>query len=87
MEAEGHRRLADAIRRTIVEQSTGRGSTVIVSDAELNEGSTWGAAMFAAQHRLENLVLLLDLGDVEGKLSAFGWSVETPPGHDQEALE
>lgn len=74
---------------------------VIMSDAELNEGSTWEAVMFAAQHRLDNLVLLvdlngqqalgytrevIDLGAVEEKLSAFGWSAQAIPGHDQEAL-
>jgi transketolase len=78
-----------------------RRAFVIASDAELNEGSTWEAAMFAAQHRLDNLTLLvdlngqqalgythevLDLGTVEEKLAAFGWSVEAVPGHDQEAL-
>ena len=82
-------------------QSSDRRVYVIASDAELNEGSTWEAAMFAAQHRLDNLVLLvdlngqqalgytpeiIDLGDVEEKLAAFGWSAETVPGHDQEAL-
>ncbi len=82
-------------------QSSSRRVFVIASDAELNEGATWEAAMFAAQHRLDNLVLLvdlngqqalgytrevLDLGAVEDKLSAFGWSVEVVPGHDQEAL-
>ena len=74
---------------------------VIMSDAELNEGSTWEAVMFAAHHRLDNLTLLIDLngqqalgythevidlGAVAGKLSAFGWSAESVPGHDQEAL-
>ena len=64
---------------------------VIMSDAELNEGSVWEAAMFAAQHRLDNLTLLidlngqqalgytrdvLDLGAVEEKLAQFGWSAE-----------
>jgi transketolase len=82
-------------------QGSARRVYAILSDAELNEGSTWEAAMFAAQHRLDNLVLLvdlngqqalgytrevLDLGAVEEKLAAFGWSVETVPGHDQEAL-
>lgn len=82
-------------------QGSDRRVYVIASDAELNEGSTWEAAMFAAQHGLDNLALLvdlngqqalgytpdvIDLGDVGAKLSAFGWSVETVPGHDQEAL-
>lgn len=82
-------------------QGSGRRVFVIASDAELNEGATWEAVMFAAQHRLANLTMLLDLngqqalgytrdvldlGAVEEKLSAFGWSVEVVPGHDQEAL-
>ncbi len=82
-------------------QGSDRRVYVIMSDAELNEGSTWEAVMFAAQHQLHNIVLLvdlngqqalgytrdiIDLGDVAEKLSAFGWSVETTPGHDQAAL-
>lgn len=82
-------------------QGSDRRVYVIMSDAELNEGSIWEAAMFAAQHRLDNLALLIDLngqqalgytrevidlGSVEDKLRGFGWSAETVPGHDQEAL-
>jgi transketolase len=74
---------------------------VILSDAELNEGSTWEAVMFAGQHQLENLVLIvdrngqqalgytpeiLDLGNVEEKLESFGWSAVSAHGHDQSAL-
>src|SRR5271170_1590759 len=32
----------------------------LISDAELNEGSTWEAIMFAAHHRLENLKVIVD---------------------------
>lgn len=82
-------------------QGSDRRVFVILSDAELNEGSTWEAAMFAAQHDLDNLVLVVDLngqqalgytpevlhlGDVEKKLSAFEWAVTTVHGHDQGAL-
>jgi transketolase len=82
-------------------QGSDRRVYVIMSDAELNEGSTWEAAMFAAQHRLDNLTLLIDLngqqalgytrdvidlGAVEDKLSLFGWSAGAVPGHDQGAL-
>jgi transketolase len=57
--------------------------------------------LFAAQHRLDNLVLLidlngqqalgytedvLDLGRVDEKLAAFGWDAQVVPGHDQAAL-
>jgi transketolase len=82
-------------------QGSTRRVYVILSDAELNEGSTWEAVMFAAQHRLDNLTLLIDLngqqalgytrevidlGAVEDKLSAFGWATQVTPGHDQDAL-
>ena len=33
---------------------------VIMSDGELNEGSTWEATMFAAHHKLNNLVAIVD---------------------------
>jgi transketolase len=82
-------------------QGSDRRVFVIMSDAELNEGSTWEAVMFAAQHRLDNLTLLIDLngqqalgytrdvidlGDIAEKFTAFGWSAEDVPGHDHEAL-
>lgn len=82
-------------------QGSDRRVFVIMSDAELNEGSTWEAVMFAAQHKLDNLTLLvdlngqqalgytrdvIDLGAVEAKLAAFGWDARTVPGHDHEAL-
>lgn len=83
-------------------QGSDRRVFVIMSDAELNEGSTWEAVMFAAQHRLDNLTLLvdlngqqalgytgeiLDLGAVDAKLAQFGWDAERVPGHDQDALD
>jgi transketolase len=82
-------------------QGSDRRVFVIMSDAELNEGSVWEAVMFSAQHRLDNLTLLIDLngqqalgytpeiidlGAVEEKLAQFGWAAATVPGHDQEAL-
>lgn len=60
----------------------------LLSDAELNEGSTWEAVMFAAHHRLDNLVVIVDAngqqalgktadicnqGHIEAKFEAFGW--------------
>lgn len=82
-------------------QGSSRRVYVIMSDAELNEGSVWEAAMFSAQHQLDNLTLLIDLngqqalgytrdvidlGAVEDKLSEFGWAAEVVGGHDHEAL-
>lgn len=74
---------------------------VILSDGEMDEGSNWEAIMFAAHHRLDNLVALIDynklqsLGSVastlgleplEDKLAAFGWSVREVDGHDHQAI-
>ena len=68
-----------------------------LSDGELNEGSTWEAAMGAAHHQLGNLTALVDInalqadGPTAGVLSiepihdkwtAFGWSVQRVDGND-----
>lgn len=73
----------------------------LMSDAECNEGSVWEAVMFAAHHRLSNLIAILDLngqqalGYTEQVISlspmadrwrAFGWDVHEVDGHDTESL-
>ncbi len=77
-----------------------RRAFVLVSDAELGEGSLWEAVMFAAHHRLSNLVAIVDwngqqaLGYTEDVLSlrglperfrSFGWDVHEVDGHDPES--
>jgi transketolase len=74
---------------------------VLASDAELDEGSTWEGVIFAAHHKLDNLLVIfdmngqqalgrthdvLDLGDVPAKFEAFGWQVTEVDGHDTRAL-
>jgi len=68
----------------------------ILSDGELNEGSSWEAILFAAHHRLDNLICLVDrnglqgfgstestmaLGSLQEKFQAFGWSTFNSDGH------
>lgn len=75
---------------------------VMLSDGEMDEGSNWEALMFAAHHKLDNLIAVIDynklqsLGSVADtlnleplvdKLRAFGWSVREVDGHDHAALE
>jgi transketolase len=82
-------------------QGSQRRAYVLLSDAELNEGSVWEAAMFAAHHKLDNLVALfdvngqqalgytkdvMDLGAVEDRFAVFGWDVQVVDGHDHELL-
>jgi transketolase len=72
-----------------------------MSDGELDEGSTWEAAMGAAHHRLSNLICLVDInnqqadgpsGKVLGfepladKWAAFGWHVQRVDGNDLAAV-
>lgn len=74
---------------------------VILGDGENYEGSIWESATFAAHHKLENLVAivdrnqlcilgrteeLLELGDLEAKWRAFGWEAVTVNGHSYAEL-
>ncbi len=83
-------------------QASSRRVFVLLSDAELNEGAVWEAAMFAAHHRLGNLTAIvddnrqqalapaaevLDLQPLEDRWRAFGWQAERVDGHDEAALE
>ena len=71
-------------------------SFILMSDAELNEGSVWEAAMFAAHHKLSNLVLIIDqngqqatgytkdilnLEPLGKRWESFGWDVNEVNGH------
>jgi transketolase len=78
-----------------------RRTFVVMSDAELNEGAVWEAAMFAAHHGLGRLVALvdvngqqalgrtadvIDLRDVRSRWEAFGWNALDVDGHDLAGL-
>ena len=71
-------------------------------DGELQEGQIWEAAMYAAHHKVDNILSFVDcngqqidgstddvmaLGDLAGKWKAFGWHVLTCNGHDFEDLQ
>ena len=74
---------------------------VLMGDGELNEGQVWEAAMYAAHHKVDNLIATVDrngqqidgptaavmsLGDLRAKWDAFGWRVIQTDGHDFEKL-
>jgi transketolase len=82
-------------------QGSSRRAFVLLSDAECNEGSVWEAVMFAAHHRLGNVIALvdvngqqalgythdvLDLEPLADRWGAFGWDVHEVDGHDVPAL-
>lgn len=73
----------------------------ILSDGELDEGSNWEAFLFAAHHRLDNLVVVIDYNKIQSfgsvqevmnlepladKFRAFNWDVEEVDGHSHDAL-
>ena len=72
-----------------------------MSDGELDEGSTWEAAMSAAHHGLANLICLVDINNqqadgnsnnilgfepIADKWQAFGWHVQRVKGNDVDAV-
>jgi transketolase len=74
----------------------------VLSDGECDEGSTWEAALFAAHHKLDRLVAIVDYNKIQSldfvkdaldlepfadKWRSFGWNVAERDGHDHAALE
>jgi transketolase len=74
---------------------------VLLGDGECNEGSVWEAAMCAAHHRLNNLVIIVDHNKLQGlgrtdeivsmqsladKWQSFGCGVREADGHNIKEL-
>ena len=70
-------------------------------DGELQEGQNWEAIMFAAHHKIDNLIstidyngqqidgptnLVMNLGSLKDKFEAFGWLVMEMNGNDMDAV-
>ena len=68
-------------------------------DGELDEGQIWEAVMFAAHHKVDNLISTIDwngqqidgptdkvmgLGDIRQKFDAFGWTTLEMNGNDMD---
>lgn len=73
----------------------------LIGDGEQQEGQIWEAAMFAAQHHLDNLCVVVDcngmqlvdsiscikdLRPLDDKWRSFGWHVIEVDGHNMDAL-
>ena len=74
----------------------------ILGDGEMQEGSVWEAAMFAAAQKLDNFAVFLDYNGIQAserveaiteiepireKWEAFGWQVEEIDGHDLASIQ
>jgi transketolase len=70
---------------------------VLISDGELNEGTTWESLLFASFHKLDNLFIIIDYNKIQSldytknilkieplkkKLSSFGCNVKNINGHN-----
>ncbi len=73
----------------------------LMGDGELEEGQVWEAAMYAAHHKIDNLIATVDvngqqidgptdevmsLGDLRAKWEAFDWHVIESKGNDMGSL-
>jgi transketolase len=73
----------------------------LFSDGELDEGSTWEAALSAGSYQLDNLIGIVDVNNqqadgpstrvlnfepLQAKFEAFNWHVQRVDGNDIEAL-
>lgn len=70
----GGQGLSVAVGMALANKKSGKAGRVfcLMSDGEMQEGTTWEAAMFAAHHKLDNLVVIVD----DNKLQAFGKTAE-----------
>ena len=74
----------------------------VMSDGEMNEGTTWESAMLAAHHKLDNLIVIIDknkwqamgttrdvvnLDPLGERWVGFGWDVLQASGHDYVAID
>jgi transketolase len=74
----------------------------LMGDGEIEEGQNWEAFMFAAHHKVDNLIVTIDFNgqqidgstkeimglgnDIEAKLLAFGWDVLHMDGHNMQDI-
>lgn len=73
----------------------------LLGDGELQEGQNWEAALFAAQHKIDNIIATVDynekqidgpvdeilsLGNLKAKWESFDWTVLEMNGNDMEDI-
>lgn len=75
---------------------------VLIGDGESQEGTTWESILIAAQHKLSNLVVILDYNKIQGSgftkdildmdpigevTKLFKWELTRIDGHDNEQIK
>ena len=95
--------LSVAIGAAQAKKLNGDSSTIYTlhGDGELQEGQIWEAAMYAAHHKVDNLISTIDvngqqidgptekvmsLGNLRAKWEAFGWDVLEMQGNEMQSV-
>ena len=96
--------LSMVVGMALAERARNTGGTIytVLSDGEVQEGSTWEATMMASSLKLANVVAFVDNNDFQSlgrtsethpsfyplvdKYIAFGWECVEVPGHNSGAL-
>jgi len=96
--------LSMACGMALAEKGRKTGGTIytVLSDGEVQEGSTWEAVMMASSLKLDNVIAVVDNNDFQSlgrtsethpsfyplaeKFQAFGWETAEVPGHDSGAI-
>lgn len=96
--------LSMAVGMALAEKGQGRDGNIfcVLSDGEVQEGSTWEATMMASSLGCDNLIAFVDNNDFQSlgrtsethpsfyplmaKYEAFGWETAECDGHDSEAV-
>jgi transketolase len=93
--------LSVAVGAALAKKLNGDQQTVfsLHGDGELQEGQIWEAVMFAAHHKVDNLIATIDwngqqidgpteqvmsLGNIQEKFEAFGWHTLEMQGNDMD---
>jgi transketolase len=96
--------LSMAVGMALAERGRGTGGIVytVLSDGEVQEGSTWEAVLMGSSLKLSNIVAFVDNNDFQSlgrtsethpsfyplaaKFEAFGWETAEIDGHDPAAI-
>ncbi len=95
--------LSVACGAALTKKMNGDKSTIysLHGDGELQEGQNWEAIMFAAHHKIDNIIATIDfngqqidgptddvmsMGNLKTKFESFGWEVLEMDGHNMDEI-
>ena len=86
----------------LLRKNTDQKVYVVLGDGELNEGAVWEGLLFAAHHKMDNLLLIIDkngfqamgatddvveLGNLSAKFCSFGFETIEVDGHNSNKID